>query len=78
MKRLVDKIKYFINDWSQIIILGFSYNIQDDLYNKFRFKDANLQKNIRNNEISELKKIISNLEDRFGKFRNYLIIYLRL
>jgi len=56
------------NDWSPIINLGFSYNIPDDYIINLDLRMQIYRKISGINEILELKKIISNLEDRFGKF----------
>ena len=56
------------NDWSPIINLGFSYNIPDDYIINLDLRMQIYRKISGIDEISELKKIISNLEDRFGKF----------
>ena len=56
------------NDWSPIINLGFSYNIPDDYIINLDLRMQIYRKISGVNEILELKKIISNLEDRFGKF----------
>ena len=56
------------SDWSPIINLGFSYNIPDDYIINLDLRMQIYRKISGTNEILELKKIISNLEDRFGKF----------
>ena len=56
------------NDWSPIINLGFSYNIPDDYIINLDLRMHIYRKISGINELFELKKIISNLEDRFGKF----------
>ncbi|MAI28857.1 MAG: transcription-repair coupling factor [Rickettsiales bacterium] len=56
------------NDWSPIINLGFSYNIPDDYIINLDLRMQIYRKISGTNELLELKKIISNLEDRFGKF----------
>ena len=60
--------KILSNDWSPIINLGFSYNIPDDYIINLDLRMQIYRKISEINEILELKKIISNLEDRFGKF----------
>ena len=56
------------NDWSPVINLGFSYNIPDNYIINLDLRMQIYREIAGINEISELKKIISNVEDRFGKF----------
>ena len=61
-------MKISSNDWSPVINLGFSYNIPDNYIINLDLRMQIYREIAGINEISELKKIISNLEDRFGKF----------
>ena len=56
------------NDWSPFINLGFSYNIPEGYILNLDLRMQIYRKISNINEILELKKIICNLEDRFGKF----------
>jgi transcription-repair coupling factor (superfamily II helicase) len=56
------------NDWSPVINLGFSYNIPENYILNLDLRMQIYRKISDINEMLELKKIISNLEDRFGKF----------
>jgi len=60
--------KISLNDWSPIINLGFSYNIPENYIISLDLRMQIYRKISGVNEILELKKIINNLEDRFGKF----------
>ena len=60
--------KVSLNNWSPVINLGFSYNIPEDYILNLDLRMQIYRKISDINEILELKKIISNLEDRFGKF----------
>ena len=70
-RQLISEIKnekVSSNDWSPVINLGFSYNIPEDYILNLDLRMQIYRKISDINEILELKKIINNLEDRFGKF----------
>ena len=57
-------------DWSPLINLGFSFSIPDNYIKNFDLRMHIYRKISEISEISELKSIIRNLEDRFGNFPN--------